>query len=261
MKTRSSWAARIRRFASGMWNIRVTPRHQPGRGARCSAAAGSASTRPARSPAAAGSRNSPAPYPAAAGYLIPDGPGGQPRPTRRGSHRTPYPYSAADGPSGHRPGGGKSPSSPPGPCPPPASPASRARAGPAARHSRFRRVLRPCRPTGPCSPERIAGHLARAAGEVIASLVRSLRGRRDGRSQISPGRHPAICRVTSATPPKPAALPPAWMDLTVTARRLYGTRYPPIWRRLGRLVFHAHAAPNRMFCGGGKSRRAMKINP
>ncbi len=25
---------------------------------------------------------------------------------------------------------------------------------------------------------------------------------------------------------------------------------PPIWRRLGRLVFHAQAAPNRMFCRG-----------
>src|SRR5262249_21089453 len=37
-----------------LWNICVTPRHQPGRGARCSAAAGSASTRPARSPGPAG---------------------------------------------------------------------------------------------------------------------------------------------------------------------------------------------------------------
>ena len=34
---------------------------------------------------------------------------------------------------------------------------------------------------------------------------------------------------------------------------------PPIWRRLGRLVFHAHAAPNMMFCRGGESPRAIKI--
>lgn len=33
----------------------------------------------------------------------------------------------------------------------------------------------------------------------------------------------------------------------------------PIWRRLGRLVFHAHAALNGMFCRGGESPRAIKI--
>ena len=82
--------------------------------------AGSASTRPARSPAAAGLRNSPAPYSVAAGYLIPNGPGGEPGPTRLRSHRTPspYPYSAADGPSGHCPGGQKPPSAHTGPFPP-----------------------------------------------------------------------------------------------------------------------------------------------
>ena len=71
--------------------------------------AGSESTRPARLPAAAVSRNSPAPYSAAAGYLIPDGPGGEPGPTRLGSHRTPYPYSAADCPSGSLPRRPKTP--------------------------------------------------------------------------------------------------------------------------------------------------------
>jgi hypothetical protein len=30
-------------------------------------------------------------------------------------------------------------------------------------------------------------------------------------------------------------------------------------RRLGRLVFHANAAPNMMFCRGGESPRAIKI--
>lgn len=80
--------------------------------------AGSASTSPVRSPAAAGLRNSPAPYSVAAGSLIPNGPGGEPGPTWLRSHRTPYPYSAADGPSGHYPGGQKPPSSHTGPFPP-----------------------------------------------------------------------------------------------------------------------------------------------
>ena len=73
--------------------------------------AGSPSTRPARSPAAAVLRNSPAPYSVAAGYVIPNGPGGEPGPTRLRSHRTPYPYSAADSPSGHCPAAKKPPSS------------------------------------------------------------------------------------------------------------------------------------------------------
>ena len=80
--------------------------------------AGSGSTRPARSPAAAVLRNSPAPYLVAAGYLIPNGPDGEPGPTRLRLHRTPYPYSAADGPSGHCPGGQKPLSSHTGPFPP-----------------------------------------------------------------------------------------------------------------------------------------------
>ena len=76
-------------------------------------------------------------------------------------------------------------------------------------------------------PGGIAGHLARAAP----------RGRRQSRQLIArsvrwrepdkPRKHPAICQVTSSRPPKPAGLPPAWLHLTVTARRFYGTRYPP----------------------------------
>jgi hypothetical protein len=100
-------------------------------------------------------RNGPAPYSVAAGYLIPNGPGGEPWPTRLRSHRTPYPYSAADGPSGHSPRGEKSPSSHPRALPAPAPRLARllARSGLAARHSRFRRVPWPCWPTGrPSSP-------------------------------------------------------------------------------------------------------------
>jgi len=33
----------------------------------------------------------------------------------------------------------------------------------------------------------------------------------------------------------------------------------PIWRHPGRLVFHAHAAPNMMSCRGGESPRAIKM--
>ena len=193
--------------------------------------AGSASTRPARSPAAAGSRNSPAPYSVAAGYLIPNGPGGEPGPTRLRSHRTPspYPYSAADGPSGHCPGGQKPPSSHTGPFPPraplrpppgaapdrqPGTVDSGAFSGPAGRRAgrparRHRRASR----TG-----RGRGH--RQSRQLIARSVR-------WRERDKPRKHPAICQVTSSRPPKPAGLPPAWLHLTVTAWRLYGTRYPP----------------------------------
>ena len=139
--------------------------------------AGSASTSPVRSPAAAGLRNSPAPYSVAAGSLIPNGPGGEPGPTWLRSHRTPsaYSYSAADGPSGHCPGGQKPPSSPTGPFPHralPAWPASRRCSGPAARHSRFRCVLRPCWPTrrssSPAAPPGIS-HGPRARSSPASS--------------------------------------------------------------------------------------------
>ena len=52
---------------------------------------------------------------------------------------------------------------------------------------------------------------------------------------------------------------PRPMSRTVTAGPGCGARDPPIWRRLGRLVFHAQAAPNRMFCRGDESLRAIKI--
>jgi hypothetical protein len=39
-------------------------------------------------------------------------------------------------------------------------------------------------------------------------------------------------------------------------RRTRSRADPPIWRRLVRLVFHLHAAPNRMFCRGDESPRA-----
>jgi hypothetical protein len=48
------------------------------------------------------------------------------------------------------------------------------------------------------------------------------------RERDKPRKHRAICRVTSSKPPKSASLPPAWLHLTVTAWRLYGTRYPPV---------------------------------
>ena len=140
--------------------------------------AGSASTRPARSPAAAGLGNSPAPYSVAAGYLIPNGPGGEPGPTRLGSHRTPspYPYSAADGPSSHCPGGQKPPFSHTGPSRP-APPACRRCSGPAARHSRFRCVLRPCWPTRrSSSPAASPGisHGPRARSSPVSSADRAV---------------------------------------------------------------------------------------
>jgi hypothetical protein len=45
----------------------------------------------------------------------------------------------------------------------------------------------------------------------------------------------------------------------VTSAFAHPRKYPPYWCRPGRLVFHAHAAPNRMFCHGGESPRAVKI--
>ena len=222
--------------------------------------AGSASTRPARSPAAAVSRNSPAPYSAAAGYLIPDGPGGEPGPTRLGSHRTPYPYSAADGPSSHFPGGQKPPSPHTGPFPPraPAPPASRRCSALAARHSRFRCVLRPCRAarrssSPAASPGISRGPRARSSPASSADrAVSAMAGARQAR------KHPAICRVTSSRPPKPASLPPAWLHLTVTAWRPHGTRDPggprarlthgsPVSSRADSAI----CAP--VVCGGGRS--------
>ena len=122
--------------------------------------------------AAAVSTNSPAPYSAAAGYVIPNGPGGEPAPTRLRSHGTSYPYSAADGPSGHCPGGQKPPPSHTGPFP--SAPCARLpallRTGSPAQSVPVRSAALPAgapvvRPGG------IAGHLARAAGEVLASLI------------------------------------------------------------------------------------------
>ena len=85
-------------------------------------------------------------------------------------------------------------------------PAGRRAGRPARRHRRASR-------TG-----RGRGH--RQSRQLIARSVR-------WRERDKPRKHPAICQVTSSRPPKPAGLPPAWLHLTVTAWRLYGTRYPP----------------------------------
>ena len=138
------------------------------------AAAGSASTRPARSPAA-GLRNSPAPYSVAAGYLIPNGPGGEPWPTRLRPHRIPYPYSAPDGPSGHCPAA-KTTVLAHRALPAPRPPFPRRCFGLAARYSRFRCVPGRAGRHDGRRARRHPGHLARAAGEVIATLVSWLRG-------------------------------------------------------------------------------------
>jgi hypothetical protein len=71
-------------------------------------------------------------------------------------------------------------------------------------------------------------------------------------------KHPAICQVTWSKPPKPAGLPPAWLHLTVTAWRPYGTRDPGDPR--ARLT---HGSPVSLradsatcapvVCGGGRS--------
>jgi hypothetical protein len=113
------------------------------------------------------------------------GGGGIPDPERAGrraladaacSQRTPYPYSAADGLSGHCPGGKNH-------CPRALGPS---RSAPRPRTARLPALFRTGSPAqsipvrspalpadGPAvQPGGIAGHLARAAGEVIASLVR-----------------------------------------------------------------------------------------
>ena len=184
--------------------------------------------------AAAGLRNSPAPYSVAAGYLILNGPGGEPWPTRLCSHRTPYPYSAAEGLSGHCPGGKNHRPRTPGPSLPAPRPRT-ARLPALCRTGSPARSIPACSPALPADgpavqPGGIAGHLARAAGEVIASprqvIARSVRWR----ERDKPRKQPAICQVTSLSPDV-GGLTTAWPHLMVTAWRLYGTRYPPsIWR-------------------------------
>ena len=85
-------------------------------------------------------------------------------------------------------------------------PAGRRVGRPARRHRRASRTGR--------------GRGRRQSRQLIARSVR-------WREPDKPRKHPAICQVTSSRPPKPAGLPPAWLHLTVTARRFYGTRYPP----------------------------------
>jgi hypothetical protein len=116
------------------------------------------------------------------------------------------------------------------PAPRPAPPASRRCCGLAARHSRFRCVLRPAgrRVGRPVRRHHRASRTGRGQGhrqprQLIARSVR-------WRERDKPRKHRAICRVTSSKPPKPAGVPPAWLHLTVTAWRVYDTRYPPIWR-------------------------------
>ena len=67
------------------------------------------------------------------------------------------------------------------------------------------------------------------------------------------------------TPPYGPAPPQARLHRRSRLQRKPGqpldtnSKEDSIWRRPGRLVFHAHAAPNRMFCHGGHSPRAVKI--
>ena len=79
-------------------------------------------------------------------------------------------------------------------------------------------VVRPGGTAGASRTGRGRGH--RQSRQPIAGSVR-------WRERDKPRKHPAICQVTSSRPPKPAALPPTWLQLTVTAWRLSGTRYPP----------------------------------